>query len=396
MPKHVSSLPNRAILAVFTMGFIGWLAPQAVLSQAVPQITVTPISGPRGTQVIIAGTGFTPNGSVTPGGLQIGGVGVNSSPGVIGTGGVLHAVTTSVPATVAYGPSTVSATDGIVSGSAVFTVKQPSIAISPATGSHGTEVTVTGSGWVPWTQAFITPDSGGTILTRADATGELSVTFAMPTPSTFTGLAGTVIVTGTDLAGNAAANKSYTVTAAAIAMNPTTVADGGTVTVSGTGFKPNTGPVALTMGGVSLLPSMPAFASSVGAWTTTFTTTGLIGVHTVSVTVGEVVRTGTLTVTATTGGVGQPFDVGEAMMPLTTTNALEIVTSFDYVTKQYRAFVPGLTGNSLTQIPPNSVIFITTTRDLVIVVSGIRFTIRSGIPTPLPVGVSVLITILSV
>ncbi len=394
MHKGTSSFPRRAVLVVLTITLVGWLVPQAAFSQTTPKLTVTPTSGPRGTQIVVGGSGFTPSGTIAAGSLTIGGLAANPNNSIaIDAGGTLHAFTATIPATMAYGSGTVTASDGTLSASATFTVKQPTIAISPTSGTYGTEVTASGSGWLPSGQVLITAGSGSAILTNADTAGVISKKLPIPTPSAFTGLAATVNVTGTDLAGNATAIKTFTVTAAAITVAPTTIAERGTVTVSGAGFHPSTGVVVLSIGGVSVLPSTLVFTSPAGAWTATFTAPSLIGAQTVSATATGVTRTTTLTVTATTGGAGQPFNVAEAMLPITTINALEIVTSFDYVTRQYRAFVPGLTGNTLTQIQPNSVIFVTAVRDTAIVVNGLRYTLKANVPTPIGIGTSLIVSL---
>ena len=74
------------------------------------------------------------------------------------------------------------------------------------------------------------------------------------------------------------------------------------------------------------------------------------------------------------------------LAPLIGIGTLEIATSFNYNLSRYEAYVPGLAGNSLTTIVPNSVLFLTTTRDAVVVVSGVTFQIRAPVPTPIPVG----------
>ncbi len=74
------------------------------------------------------------------------------------------------------------------------------------------------------------------------------------------------------------------------------------------------------------------------------------------------------------------------LAPLISIGTLELASSFNYDLSRYEAFVPGLPGNPLTTIVPHSVLFLTITRDAVVVVSGATFQIRAQIPTPIPVG----------
>jgi hypothetical protein len=97
--------------------------------------------------------------------------------------------------------------------------------------------------------------------------------------------------------------------------------------------------------------------------------------------------------TTTRDAVGTGQTAEDALSPLTATGNLELVTSFNYTTALFEAFVPGLAGNVLAVIQPNSVIIVTVTQNTTIIVSGITFAIQANTPTPLPVGSSVTITV---
>jgi hypothetical protein len=75
------------------------------------------------------------------------------------------------------------------------------------------------------------------------------------------------------------------------------------------------------------------------------------------------------------------------------TGKLEVVTAFDYSTGTYQAYVPGLPGNKLTTISPNSVIFVTLKQNATVKVSGVSFEVKANTPTPLPVGSTVSIEV---
>ena len=82
-----------------------------------------------------------------------------------------------------------------------------------------------------------------------------------------------------------------------------------------------------------------------------------------------------------------------AFAELEATGNLEIASSFNYGTGKYEAYVPGLPGNSLTGVQPSSVIIITLTESTTVVVSGISYPVRAFVPTPLPVGADVNISV---
>ena len=91
--------------------------------------------------------------------------------------------------------------------------------------------------------------------------------------------------------------------------------------------------------------------------------------------------------------VGGAVAAGTALANLEAVGTLELVSSFNYTTALFEAYVPGLAGNVLAAIAPNTVIFITVTADTTVVVSGVAFDIRANTPTPVPVGVSVIIAV---
>jgi len=298
------------------------------------------------------------------------------------------ASTQTIPSGVAYGANTVKAKDGSArSGSAAFTVTQPTTAITPATGPVGSTITVTGSGWLP--NGLVTISRGGTsaLTTTANALG--AITAQLPIPSAlFTGGGVNVTVGATDGSGNAAASQIFKISKASIAVSPASAAVGDTVTVTGSNYLPSTGLVTLTVGGVSVMPTSPVISSSTGGWSTTFAVPGLSGVQTVSTSHSSVTKTATLTITAAVAGGAVATSTATAAL-----TDLELITSFNYTTNLYEAYVPGLAGNALAEIAPNSVIILTLTADASVVVSGNTFAVTANTPTPIPVGATVSITL---
>ena len=62
---------------------------------------------------------------------------------------------------------------------------------------------------------------------------------------------------------------------------------------------------------------------------------------------------------------------GQALAALEATGNLEVVTGYDYASGLWQSYVPGLPGNSLATIQPNSVLFITVMEDTTVIVSGV-------------------------
>jgi hypothetical protein len=256
--------------------------------------TVTPMTGPAGTEIVITGTGFanTNGGATNAAAAAI--VSVGAAPCVPGA-------ISSLPTTCLQAPSTPptplvqSSTkiDGFVpdapGGVATVTVTNPDgqsatgtftytgtsgppslTGISPDTGSSlgDTPVTLTGTGFV--LGAVVTFGSGGqaspgTVTAVASDGTSASVT----TPA---GLYGTVDVTIVDPPGGPSQTStlpaSYTFTAASqptiTSVLPSSGPSGTEVTITGTGFATTNGgatnaaaPASVTVGGMTLLPLPP-------------------------------------------------------------------------------------------------------------------------------------------
>jgi hypothetical protein len=150
-----------------------------------PTVTVTPTSGNVGTQVLVSGRDFTPNGNISAtNGIFIGGLNWNQNPPAIIMLSTIDAygtfddfnVTLPVPATIGGGAKTVSVTDGTKSATATFTVNTPTITLDPAMGAPNTLVAISGSHFqaadtIPigaitfagaaWNTALLTVDASG-------------------------------------------------------------------------------------------------------------------------------------------------------------------------------------------------------------------------------------------
>ncbi len=97
------------------------------------------------------------------------------------------------------------------------------------------------------------------------------------------------------------------------------------------------------------------------------------------------------TTTSAAAATGRP--AGTALITLEAAGNLEVVTGYDYASGLWQSYVPGLPGNTLTTIQPNSVLFITVTEDTTVIVSGVAYNISANTPTPVPVGAAVTIAV---
>ncbi|MDW8120667.1 MAG: hypothetical protein RMK40_08510, partial [Chloroflexota bacterium] len=156
-------------------------------------ITLSPTSGGRGSAITVRGTGFGAGLTVT---FNYGPTGTSADPVIPGvsatadSAGAFTAVIT-VPAGAPI-PSTnfVRASDGVVAATAVHTVPDATVSLSASSGAPGTSLTVSGSGFAPFSQvriAFGAPpgEQGATEIPLlpaviTDATGSFSASVTVP------------------------------------------------------------------------------------------------------------------------------------------------------------------------------------------------------------------------
>ena len=90
---------------------------------------------------------------------------------------------------------------------------------------------------------------------------------------------------------------------------------------------------------------------------------------------------------------GGPVPVEIALADLIATGHLILVSQFNPDTQLFEAFVPGLPGNTLLEIRPNSELFITMSVTHTVVSSGLFYLILANVPTKVQVGDPVFITV---
>jgi len=206
-------------------------------------LTLTPNSGPRGTQVLITGSGFTPGGSIQSGSLILSGMAWNTTQITIDSSGVMAPTVLTVPSETSIGPNTVVAFDSSgLSAVGTWTVTKPSLTVNPTSGPVNSSVTITGSGWL--SGATITINFNyidNSYVSRIiwttevpDGDGHFATSLTIPVNAKI----GTATFTASDTKNNTADPATFTVPPAAITISPVEGPVGTEVTISGTGFVP--------------------------------------------------------------------------------------------------------------------------------------------------------------
>lgn len=202
---------------------------------AAPAISIAPNAGAPGSLVGVTGTGFAPSALI---GIAIGGVAAPTQNGAAittDTAGNFAAVVV-VPSIVAS-YTILSASDGIHTAAASFLVTAPaaaSITVSPGSGTSGSSVVVTGSGFTPnaaigFTVGGVTAATYNGATVTSDANGDISGVIVVPSLP-----AGATTIGATD--GTHSATASFVVTGSAsgttLVASPSSGAPGATVTLT--------------------------------------------------------------------------------------------------------------------------------------------------------------------
>lgn len=228
-------------------------APQLVLSADVA-------SAAGGSLLSVSGSGFTPGSTVT---IMFDAAPLGASPvtsqGYFGPTQVTIPVsvpgqhiikasgaglptlsaaeTIAIPASISAGTHQIRVMQGsqvVVAATLIVSVPaHGSIGLTPATDPTGSHVTVTGTGFQPGEQVQISLN--GALLTTTQTSAQGQITVSVLLPQTFT--AGVAAILATGLTSHTTATANFTV-AAGLTVSPSSVAAGGTVAVSATGFQP--------------------------------------------------------------------------------------------------------------------------------------------------------------
>ena len=225
-------------------------------------LSLNPTTSLPGGQITVSGRGFAAGEGIA--------LSLNGAPLASGTadGGGNFNVPVTLPATLAAGTATVTASGQIShqSASATLTVSTSArISLSGSTIQAGGTVTVTGSGFAA-NEAVVISIPGATLATvGADGQGAFTATVTVPGGQA----AGNLAITATGQVSHRSTGAQLVVTIAPrISLNIGAVQPGAGVVVTGSGFGPNE-PVAIAIAGNAALATVAANAQGAFAATVT-------------------------------------------------------------------------------------------------------------------------------
>jgi hypothetical protein len=258
----LASDPNNSASAIFTVG--------------APTLTATPHFGTVGSTVTASGSGFELSTTLSLNYSTSTITSCTSGSLTTGSGGDFTCAFP-VPASVS-GLHVLNASDRLGYATATYTV-DPRITLSTSSGTVGTSVTVTGTGFDGTTGYTVTWDTGPAVCTggSTDALGDLSCSFKIPAATT-----GAHTVTAAELSNTAAAD--FTVDALAV-VTPTYGPVGTAITVLGSGL-PGSTSATVTWDGSTTLCTLTTNASG-GADCSSRVPAAPLGSNTITVTAGS-------------------------------------------------------------------------------------------------------------
>ncbi|KFD40482.1 hypothetical protein HY02_00640 [Peptococcaceae bacterium SCADC1_2_3] len=142
------------------------------LALAAPVLSLSPLGGPAGTELTVSGSGFMPGGEILVWfDANRNGIKDNGEPSITVPSGSYGKIiaTLTVPAGLSPGAYPVRAgLPGDGAAPANFTVKGPTLSLSPTKGIPGTTVTVTGNRFPANTPGWVWFDTNGTTRGTAE------------------------------------------------------------------------------------------------------------------------------------------------------------------------------------------------------------------------------------
>jgi hypothetical protein len=285
---------------------------------------LSPTSGPAGTDVTISGTGFDPTTVII---FKFDTTTLTRKSGSSSTTstGTFSSVIT-IPDGATAGAHAISVTVGAATVTSTFTVTAAAAALNalvPVTGAAGSDVTVSGSGFLASYPIIfkvdtttVTPKSGDSTTTTG---GAFSSVITIP-PNTLTGIHNIYVTVGT-----VTLSAPYTViiVASLDSLAPSRGLAGIDITVAGNHFTASS-PIVIKFDNNTLTPkSGDVNTTSTGIFSCIITipATATVGDHTVSVTVGND------TVNATFNVTGTPTTTTTTTTTSTTTTTTSTTTS---------------------------------------------------------------------
>ena len=134
------------------------------------------------------------------------------------------------------GPNPVVVDDGIVKVSGVFTVTQPNIVVSPASGYKSQTLTVTGTGWVSPSIVTVTFQGSKMKTVMLDTDSSFTTEFTVPLTAQASNIIG-----ASDNIGNVGPAAIFKLKPAGLAVSPVSGLPGTLVELTGWGFEPFSG-----------------------------------------------------------------------------------------------------------------------------------------------------------
>jgi hypothetical protein len=191
-------------------------------------LTFTPTSGPEDTPVQAAVTGFLPGETVNI-------LNAGSSIGSCSADGTGSCVANMFAPVAGAGTYTLTAHGSIsgTSASAPFTVTGATLALSPASGPSGSQISASATGFVPGETVDFSYDGAGIRQCTADPSGSCGATVTVPS-----GPGGNYTVSANGTSGHAVATATFTRTPT-LTLYPPAGLPGSTFQATATGFAAN-------------------------------------------------------------------------------------------------------------------------------------------------------------
>ncbi len=409
--RNLSAIARRAALAGAAAVLLAWAglepspvtgapgvavplaSPQAVshacLATTSPCLSVTPGTVVPNQIVHLVGSGFTASGDAT---IDMNSITFGAAPAthpaiMVASGGVWF-ISLSMPLNATIpGLHLVSATDssGIIATQSV-SVASRTLSITPTESPRGSVVDVQGSGFPAHAIVDISYNSTRVAEAAASETGAFSTEFTVPDSAA--DLPNIVSATAAG-PGAIVAYAAHSVPQFTMSISPTSGPPGTTITITGQAYRPFAAINSVTVGAVPALRADQTTTDASGSFVVTATIPQQgEGPLPVAVSVGGVDSWQLFTVidAPESSAESGARDPAIAFAELGSTGVLNIVVALDAATGRWQAYIPELSGNTLTLIRPHSVLFITLTKDTTITVSGVTFSIKADTSTPIPVG----------
>jgi hypothetical protein len=265
-------------------------------------LTVVPSSGPRGTAVLVTGTKFTAGGTVAANAVIVDGVATTHTMRNLPSSGSIPAISITIPTGAGIGSKYVTLTDNMsLLGKTKFTVTQPTVSLGLATANIGQNVPVTGAGWLPNTSVTVTLKSGSTAVATSvvvsDGSGGIDTTVLVPS-TVYSGSSVTLNVSAADSKSNTGSAKTLlSIPGPKISLSASEANVGDVVDVTASGFSPLSALSVLTIGGADVRTGVVT-TDSQGGLVTSFTVPGIIGSNIVTVAIGGVSKSTSISVVA--------------------------------------------------------------------------------------------------